>query len=344
MSATSVASTFRADRNFTIAVTALVLLGAAELCTVAYHYATRGRGGQAVAPSVTAVPSPAATAAPLPTAAAPEIATTAQTPVTAPAPPAAEPAADRLIREAIEQRQRGDTTNALAKLQEAVQADSRNATALAELALTYENIHLFNKSNESWRRLQEIGPGAGPLYELADMKLKVGVLPSTALAAPAVPSEAARSDVEGIPEGSTFAITEVTPMGVQDPDAETKLVLRVGIKKRPATVIDSTRVKIQVFFYDLVDNKGPVLTNAEVNYEWVTPNHDWKEANPEVLAVTYLRPRQDSSTSEAAITAAAAAVKPPVPGKKNPTPPPVAETAEGGTRKLLRLYRAGILQ
>ena len=77
-----------------------------------------------------------------------------------------------------------------------------------------------------------------------------------------------------------------------DPDAETRLLLRVGVKVRPDTPIDHTKVKIQVFFYDMVNNDQVVLTNAEVNYEWVTPGHDWADTGTEVLDVTYLRPKR----------------------------------------------------
>jgi tetratricopeptide (TPR) repeat protein len=72
-------------------------------------------------------------------------------------------------------RERGDTTNAIAKLQQATTLDPGNAEALAELAMTYESMQLFNRSNEIWRRLQALGPNVGPLYELADLKLRVGV-------------------------------------------------------------------------------------------------------------------------------------------------------------------------
>ena len=41
--------------------------------------------------------------------------------------------------------------------------------------MIYESIQLFERSNETWRKIQEIGPSAGALYELADMKLKNGV-------------------------------------------------------------------------------------------------------------------------------------------------------------------------
>ena len=70
---------------------------------------------------------------------------------------------------------RGDTTNAIAKLQQATTLDPGNAEILAELAMTYESMQLLDRSNEVWRRLQSLGPTVGPLYELADLKLRVGV-------------------------------------------------------------------------------------------------------------------------------------------------------------------------
>ncbi len=122
-------------------------------------------------------------------------------------------------------RERGDTTNAIAKLQQATALDPGNAEILAELALTYESMQLFDRSNEVWRRLQSLGAAVGPLFELADLKLRVGVpAHSTALAngSPA----AARTDpgdAAGIPDGSTFGISEVTLKQDHDPEAQTRL-------------------------------------------------------------------------------------------------------------------------
>ena len=56
--------------------------------------------------------------------------------------------------------------------------------------------------------------------------------------------------------------------------------LKIAVKARPNTPIDHTKVKIQVFFYDTVDNKEVVLTDADVSYEWLTPHHDWKDDQP----------------------------------------------------------------
>jgi hypothetical protein len=113
-------------------------------------------------------------------------------------------------------------------------------------------------------------------------------------------------------------------------------------------------VKIQVFFYDIADDERVVLTDADVSYEWLTPHHNWSDVNPEILAVTYLRPKKDALTSDAALSAAAAAVTLPAPGKKNhsskqtePAPPAESPT-EGGQRKYLgyivRVYYKDQLQ
>src|SRR5947208_3650746 len=111
-------------------------------------------------------------------------ASTSAKPTTPPPPPlpvqpdapssAAFSASERLLKEANVLRERGDTANALARLQDASQRDPKNPQVLAEMAAIYESIQLFDRSNETWRKIQDLGPAAGPLYELADMKLRVG--------------------------------------------------------------------------------------------------------------------------------------------------------------------------
>jgi len=69
-------------------------------------------------------------------------------------------------------------------------------------------------------------------------------------------------------------------------------------------------VKIFVKFYDTVGDKDIKLTDADVNYEWLTPKHDWTDPNPEVLSVRYLRTKTAGATSESSLSEAAAAVRP----------------------------------
>jgi hypothetical protein len=344
------------DRILLIALGVVAIFGAAEIAATAVFYINRARV-EYVAAHPKAPPTPAAIEIPKTIAAPVEETTTAPATVQAPPSAAVLSTAERLLKEATELRDKGDTTNALARLQDAAQRDPKNANVLAEMAMIYESIQLFERSNETWRKIQEIGPSAGALYELADMKLKSGALaPSVPATGPGLAGVApldagsTRSDSDGIPDGSTFGISEVVATDTPDVDAETNMKLKIAVKSRPTTPIDHTKVKIQVFFYDTVDNKEVVLTDADVSYEWLTPHHDWKDTNPEILAVTYLRPKNKPISSDAALSAAAANVTPP--GGKKKTPPKKEASAElpgeGGHRKYLgyivRIYYNDQLQ
>jgi tetratricopeptide (TPR) repeat protein len=268
-----------------------------------------------------------------------------------------------LLQEARGLRERGDTTNAIARLQEATQRDPKNAAVLAEMASIYESIQLYDRSNETWRKIEDIGPSAGSYYDLAQNKLKLGATapavaapaPAVAAVAPAVtpatmPSPAApalestaHNSLTDIAEGATMGVGEIQVTEAPDPEAETNLTVRIPIKARPGVVIDHTKVTIRVYFYDsIAGDPNPVLTDAQTQFEWLTPNHDWATPNPEVLAVNYYRPRNQAVSSEAALSAAAAAQ---VPGKKAKTAAP--KTAAGDRHYLgyiVRIYYYDKLQ
>lgn len=201
---------------------------------------------------------------------------------------------DELLQVARALRRKGDTATAIAKLQQAAALAPDNPEILAELALTYESMQLFDRSNETWRRLQSLGSAAGPLGELAELKLKLGVsaqrLPSATSQAPTIAN--GPNDIASIPHGSTFGISQVTQTNANNPDDLTDLTLRVGVQVRHGVAIDHTKVKIQVFFYDVLDNDQVVLTDANVSYEWITPGHDWANTDTEVLDIHYERPKK----------------------------------------------------
>ncbi len=352
MDATTFSSSGRPDRTFAIAVAVVALFGAVELIAIGAHYTGKARAARQASQAPVITTEPAVTT-PVPAPGAAISPTTGTAPATTVAPDAptstaqASPTSaalsvtERLLKEATLLRERGDTTNALARLQDAAQREPNNANVLAEMAMIYESIQLFDRSNETWRKIQQIGPSAGALYELADMKLKVGAQPATAPAVAAsepgfagvspLDAGTTRSGPDGIPDGSTFGITDATVTNNPDADAETNLTLRVGVKVRPNTLIDHTKVKIQVYFYDTVDNNKVALTDAEVSYEWLTPDHDWKGPKPEILAVSYVRLKGGAILSDAALTEAAAAVTPPPAGKKAAAPKKPA--TDGTTRK-----------
>jgi hypothetical protein len=142
---------------------------------------------------------------------------------------------------------------------------------------------------------------------------------------------APRGTVEGSPASSTLGISEIAASETPDPDSETNLMLRISVKKKPNAVIDHTKVKIQVFFYDTVGDNDIKLTDADVSYEWLTPNHDWADSSSETLAVTYIRPKSKANKAESDLAAAAAAINPAKKGKPAKATPP----AESGVRKYL---------
>jgi hypothetical protein len=114
---------------------------------------------------------------------------------------------DQLLREGIELRDRGDTTSAIERLQEALDSDPNNAAVLAELAKTYDFMQLYHRANEMWRKLQEMGPSAGAAYELADRRLKLGVPTPAAAPMPTAP-DSSTHEVSASPYGTAADFTE----------------------------------------------------------------------------------------------------------------------------------------
>jgi tetratricopeptide (TPR) repeat protein len=128
--------------------------------------------------------------------------------------PASQPSlVDQLLREGIELRDRGDATVAIERLQEALDSEPNNAAALAELAKTYDLIQLYDRANEMWRKLQQMGPSAGAAYELADRRLKLGVPTPAAAPMPTAPDSSSR-EVNSSPyeTAADFAKYAITPL------------------------------------------------------------------------------------------------------------------------------------
>jgi tetratricopeptide (TPR) repeat protein len=320
------------DWSFRIGLSAVILFAAAELFSVGYYYVGQRYPRVATTPATTTAPRVASVATPAPQSTSAPAASAAPSAAAEQSPATSTlSTAERYLKEATALRDKGDTATAITRLQQASQSDPKNANVLAEMATIYESIDQYDRSNETWRKIQEIGPSAGSVYELAMLKLKQGAAATPAPAASATETTAASRTSEGVPEGSTFGISEVTTTETPDPDAETNLMLRIAVKKKPTTVVDHTKVKIQVFFYDTVNDKDIKLTDADVNYEWLTPNHDWAGPNAEVLAVTYVRPKNKAKSQEESLSAAAQAI---IPGKKT-RPTKAATPDDSGRRKYL---------
>jgi tetratricopeptide (TPR) repeat protein len=299
------------DPSFHVALGVLVIFAIAQVFFATSYYVGRARANristQAVTTTVAPAPatSPAAASAPAP--AQPSVPPPPT--VTSPAPSLV----DQLLQQGKEFRERGDTTNALARFQEALDTEPDNTEVLQETAQTYESIQMLDRANDIWRRIKQISPSDSATYALADRRLKVGVPAAPTVepgGGPADTDVPSRKDVGGNAEGPIMGISDVKTKETPDPEVEANLALEIGIKKQPGAVIDHNKVKILVFLYDIVNDKDVKLTDADVSNEWLTSKHDWSETNPEVLLVRYVRAKTGSALSESSLSEAAAKVRP----------------------------------
>jgi len=89
---------------------------------------------------------------------------------------------------------------------------------------------------------------------------------------------------------TVLKITETTLSQIADPNAQTHLTLKVGVKPRPGTE-NGHVVRIKVDFYDLTKDNRLKLTNAKVSYNWISSGRDWTDPTPKFLSATYMRPK-----------------------------------------------------
>jgi tetratricopeptide (TPR) repeat protein len=328
------------DPSFHAALGVLVILAIAEVFFATSYYVGRARANRVSAQAVTATiaRAPAASAS-TPAAAQPSVppAAALSTP-----PPSI---VDQLLRDGKEFRERGDTTNALARFQEALDSEPDNTGVLQEMAQTYESMQMFDRANDVWRRIKQISPSDSSTYALADRRLKVGVPAAPTIEPGGAPAEAdvpSRKDVGGNADGPIMGISDVKTKETPDPETETNLALEIGIKKQPGAVVDHNKVKILVFLYDVVNDKDIKLTDADVSNEWITSKHDWSDTNPEVLLVRYVRAKTGGALSESSLSEAAAKVRPGQKGRGS------KGSADIGQRKYLgyivRVYYGDDLQ
>lgn len=296
----------RSGRTFFVALMLLGLGGLTQLLVLAGYLIGGGTSAKRRAATPGAVVTPAVSqSAPIAANPAPSLAPASPTPaavaVDTPAPmlvrPTPAPAArvanstPDLLEQARQLRARGDMNSALARLREAQVAEPENPQIIAEMAATYEAMQLPDRAYEQWQRLYNLGDGAGVLYSLADFKIHH--VPATPAPESTPSAEGAVSPSDGNFQAQGDAVLKLADVhmeSIQDPAAEQKVALRIVVKNRPGTAIDPTKVRILTYFYDLVDGKDAVLTDAQTAFAWLTPGKiDWANDKSEVLETTYTR-------------------------------------------------------
>src|SRR4029077_1990041 len=84
-------------------------------------------------------------------------------------------------------------------------------------------------------------------------------------------------------QDTVLKITETTLSEITDPNAQTHLTLRVGVKPRSGTQ-NGHVVRIIVSFYDRPKDNKMKPTDARTSYSWLTASEDWTDPTPKLLA------------------------------------------------------------
>lgn len=82
-----------------------------------------------------------------------------------------------------------------------------------------------------------------------------------------------------------IAITEIGSTETRGRNGQKNVEVKIGVAPRPN--IPKGEVEIRVSFFDVTEANEMRRTEAEVNYEWLTPVRDWKDPSPKYLVATY---------------------------------------------------------
>ncbi len=191
-----------------------------------------------------------------------------------------------LVQQGKQLRDRGDTGAALVKLREATALEPQNPEAMAEMAVTFERMSLMDRAAEQWKRIFEMGEGAGSFYIAAESRMKMSQAQAIAAAQLAQPPEAKEPPLSKLRPDAILGIGDIVKQ--EKPESGgTRFALRVPVKAKKGESISVADVDIHVLFYDLVDGKTPVQTSADVSYRFASAPIDWATADPETLEVEY---------------------------------------------------------
>ena len=201
------------------------------------------------------------------------------------------PKTDPRFLELIEQgrllRGSGDTAGALVKFREAAALEPGNALAIAEQAVTFENMSLPDKAAEQWKRVLAMGERAGVYYSAAKSKLETAV------------KDTMRVTTGGPPEiakGKVLAIGGIALAEEEDAGAAKKFAMTVPVRASTSEVVAVREMKVFVLFYERMNGKEITKTSANVSNRWTSAPVDWKDGGTETLEVNYELPVQQART------------------------------------------------
>jgi len=189
---------------------------------------------------------------------------------------------NELLAEADKLEAGASPGDALAPLEEALGIQPSNAELIARVATLHERLGQTELAQSAWQKVVALGPGAGKLFDIAEVRLKL-------LEGPAADQGMELRDQIGLQPGSALGVVDLK---VEDGGTASTPVkdLRLAVKARPGEPIDARDVRINVTFYETLDGEI-VPTMSRVQSMWFTTPVDWKGEGVEILEVKYEVPR-----------------------------------------------------
>ena len=189
---------------------------------------------------------------------------------------------NELLAEADKLEAGASPGDALAPLEEALGIQPSNAELIARVATLQERLGQTELAQSAWQKVVALGPGAGKLFDIAEVRLKL-------LEGPAADQGMELRDQIGLQPGSALGVVDLK---VEDGGTASTPVkdLRLAVKARPGEPIDARDVRINVTFYETLDGEI-VPTMSRVQSMWFTTPVDWKGEGVEILEVKYEVPR-----------------------------------------------------
>jgi hypothetical protein len=126
--------------------------------------------------------------------------------------------------------------------------------------------------------------------------LGIAHLVSSTRKGPAPATHAAATDAPTASNNPVIAITEIGSSETKGRNGQKNIAVRIGVAPRPQT--KKGEVEIRVLFFDVTPEGEMRPTDAEVNYEWLTPVRDWSDPSPKYLVATYLGAGPSHKSSE----------------------------------------------
>jgi hypothetical protein len=83
-----------------------------------------------------------------------------------------------------------------------------------------------------------------------------------------------------------IAITEIGSTETRERNGQLNVAVRIGVAPRPNA--KKGEVEIRVSFFDVTSTGEMRPTDAQVDYQWMTPVRDWTDPTPKYLVATYL--------------------------------------------------------